>query len=198
MSLIPAFGIGVWNAWIFMLVYAALQVALPMLRMLINKYGSKHTPKPTAPLPYTKTEKRIELSTYTILGLLLIYSVFLPLKLHMPWLYLGLAIFLLGMVTAQSAGLSWRDRTAVNQPVTRGIYRFSRHPMYLGMMLQMLGTGIAAASWIFLLLAIVLIMFLNILATPEERYCLQNYGNAYREYMNRTPRWIGIPKPETN
>jgi len=198
MSLIPAFGIGVWNAWIFMLVYAALQVALPMLRMLINKYGSKHTPKPTDPLPYTKTEKRIELSTYTILGLLLIYSVFLPLKLHMPWLYLGLAIFLLGMVTAQSAGLSWRDRTAVNQPVTRGIYRFSRHPMYLGMMLQMLGTGIAAASWIFLLLAIVLIMFLNILATPEERYCLQNYGNAYREYMNRTPRWIGIPKPETN
>ena len=28
----------------------------------------------------------------------------------------------------------------------------------------------------------------------EERHCLKVYGNAYREYMDRTPRWIGIPK----
>ena len=192
--MIPAFDIGVWNAWIFMLVYVVFQAALPILRMVINKYGNKHIPKPTDTVPYTKTEKKIELSTYTILGLLLIYSVFLPLKLHSPWLYLGLAIFLSGMIIAQSAGVSWRDRTADNQPVTSGIYRFSRHPMYLGMMLQMTGTGIASASWVFLLLSILLIIFLNILAAPEERYCLQNYGDAYREYMNRTPRWIGIPK----
>jgi len=30
----------------------------------------------------------------------------------------------------------------------------------------------------------------------EERFCLEKYGDAYREYMNRTPRWIGIPKSE--
>ena len=29
---------------------------------------------------------------------------------------------------------------------------------------------------------------------PEERECLEVYGNAYREYMNRTSRWVGIPK----
>jgi len=29
---------------------------------------------------------------------------------------------------------------------------------------------------------------------PEERFYLKKYGDAYREYMNRTPRWIGIPK----
>jgi protein-S-isoprenylcysteine O-methyltransferase Ste14 len=31
-------------------------------------------------------------------------------------------------------------------------------------------------------------------AIPEERFCLRQYGEAYREYMNRTPRWIGIAK----
>jgi len=28
----------------------------------------------------------------------------------------------------------------------------------------------------------------------EERGCLETYGDEYKEYMNRTPRWIGIPK----
>jgi protein-S-isoprenylcysteine O-methyltransferase Ste14 len=28
----------------------------------------------------------------------------------------------------------------------------------------------------------------------EEAQCLWHYGAAYREYKNRTPRWIGIPK----
>jgi len=31
-------------------------------------------------------------------------------------------------------------------------------------------------------------------AIPEERFYLENYGNAYREYKNRTQRLIGIPK----
>jgi len=31
-------------------------------------------------------------------------------------------------------------------------------------------------------------------AIPEERFCLKQYGKAYEEYMNRTPRWLGIPK----
>lgn len=30
--------------------------------------------------------------------------------------------------------------------------------------------------------------------SAEERYCLYMYGDDYRKYMKRTPRWIGIPK----
>ena len=32
------------------------------------------------------------------------------------------------------------------------------------------------------------------LGNPEEQDLLEKYGNVYREYMNRTPKWIGIPK----
>jgi protein-S-isoprenylcysteine O-methyltransferase Ste14 len=28
----------------------------------------------------------------------------------------------------------------------------------------------------------------------EEREFVERFGNAYKEYMNKTPRWIGIPK----
>jgi protein-S-isoprenylcysteine O-methyltransferase Ste14 len=58
----------------------------------------------------------------------------------------------------------------------------------------MIGTGIACASWFFLLLAMILIIGSNRGVIVEERFCLEKYGNTYREYMERTPRWIGIPK----
>jgi len=28
----------------------------------------------------------------------------------------------------------------------------------------------------------------------EEQGCLDHYGDSYREYMKRTPRWIGMPR----
>jgi protein-S-isoprenylcysteine O-methyltransferase Ste14 len=49
-------------------------------------------------------------------------------------------------------------------------------------------------SWLFLLLAIVYTSLGFIYAGSEERMCLEKYGDAYREYMERTPRWIGLPK----
>jgi len=68
--------------------------------------------------------------------------------------------------------------------------------MDFGNFLAIIGIGIACASWIFLLLGIVIITLMNMKVVSEERFCLKKFGNAYREYMERTPRWIGIPKSE--
>ena len=85
--------------------------------------------------------------------------------------------------------------TPLGKPNTKGVYRISRHPMNFGWFLISISIGIACASWIFLLLAIVFLFpLMHTLAIPEERLCLERFGDAYREYMNRTPRWIGIPK----
>jgi protein-S-isoprenylcysteine O-methyltransferase Ste14 len=45
-----------------------------------------------------------------------------------------------------------------------------------------------------LLLAVAWIVLWCIVVPAEERFLLEKYGDAYREYMNKTPRWIGIPK----
>jgi len=84
--------------------------------------------------------------------------------------------------------------TAIDKPVTKGIYRFSRNPMYLGTFLFFGGTGIACLSWVFLILTGVFIVLLQLVVVSEERSCVHKYGNAYQEYMNHIPRWIGIPK----
>lgn len=123
------------------------------------------------------------------------YSVFLPLEPGTFFFYAGSLLYILGMLVVIMALLSFHT-TPVDKPVTKGVYRFSRNPMYLGLFLIFIGIGIACVSWLFLLLAAVFISLSSTSVVLEERFCLQKYGSAYREYMNRIPRWIGMPKSE--
>ncbi|MFC1860406.1 methyltransferase family protein [Chloroflexota bacterium] len=84
--------------------------------------------------------------------------------------------------------------TPHNAPITKGLYRYSRNPMYVTTFVFLLGLGIITASWILLLLFIVFVVGCVIYAGVEEQSCLDKYGDSYHEYMNRTPRWIGLPK----
>ena len=192
MSLIPALELGLWNAWIFML-YVILSNVLPYVLSgwLIDKEVLK---KGTATdMPLNETEKNISNIISFLFFTLVAYSIFSPLKLGTVWFFAGFLIYLLGAIIMTIAILDF-STTAVDKPVTKGVYCFSRNPMYFGMFLIFGGTSIACVSWVFLLFTAVFIILSHIDVVSEERSCLQKYGNAYREYMNRTPRWIGIPK----
>ncbi len=193
MSLIPAFEIGLLNAWILML-YVILYNLLPYVassRQLISKdvfeKGSG------ADMPLDESKKKLSIAINFVFFIPIIYSIFLPLKLGTVWLYVGLIIYLLGVVIGTIAAFNF-FATPVDKPVLNGVYRISRNPMYFSMFLIFIGTGVASVSWIFLLLAIAFLILSNILVNTEESFCLQKYGKAYREYMGITKRWIGLPK----
>jgi len=192
MSLIPAFKIGIWNAWLLML-YFPLH---PLIMILTDKLvGVGNITKKMGSVPYNKTEKGIMNSSMVLLVLAFIYSIFLPLKLGGVWLYIGLPLYLFGLVMFVLALVSIAT-TPHGEPFTKGLYRYSRHPMTLFSFFMHLGVGIATASWVFILFSIVCAVLWAVLVLPEERGCLEQYGDAYREYMDRTPRWIGISKLE--
>jgi len=188
MSLIPAFEIGVWNAWI-------ITVFLVLLGMVPGFFISKERKDKMGKWPpVNKTEKILALSTHVvIMPAAAIYSIFLPLQLGTAWFYVGLPICFLAGVMVVLAYINI-IRTPPDEPVIKGAYHISRHPMYFSAFLVYLGTGIAAASWLFLLFAAAWIIMWHIVVPAEERGLVEEYGDAYREYMNRTPRWIGIPK----
>jgi protein-S-isoprenylcysteine O-methyltransferase Ste14 len=192
-SLIPAFEIGVWNAWIFMLAWLLFNAADP--NWLVRRRDFKALFKKSSAIPHYNTmEKTINILSLLILILFFIYSIFLPLPLGTVWFYAGLAIFLSGLTIWEIAGIPW-TATRIDEPITTGLYRYSRHPMYIAIFLQLMGAGIASASWLFLLMALgYTVLQLFLLITAEERFCLEKYGDTYREYTNRTPRWLGIPK----
>jgi len=189
MLLIPVFQIGVWNAWIFML----LDVLTFPLFIRIAKGRAPEVEGKSQVSALSRT-KRITLYSSKIIYIpAFIYSIFLPLRLGEVWFHVGLPITLIGFITGVIVILNWAASPR-GEPVTNGLYRYSRHPMYVTAFVFFLGVSIATASWVFLLFTILLIAASFYFAPVEEQSCLEKYGDAYREYMNRTPRYIGIPK----
>jgi len=193
MSLLPEFELGLWNGWIFLipyiLIFGSFNILLKRLSLI-----KKESPAFWASPSLTRLERMYAWLLRVIGAVLLLYSVFLPLAIGTVWFYAGLSVYLIGfafMILAVRVFVA----TPVDKPNTTGIYSISRHPIYLGTFSLFIGIGIASASWVYILLALILLAPMrNALMIPEERMCCERFGNAYREYMNKTPRWIGIPK----
>lgn len=191
MSFIPAFEIGFWNAWIFVILLLAASMAFSLIDKEISAKRVESEPTGNE---LDKTLKIVHVITHIVIPFFtLIYSIFLPLKLGTLWFFAGLPIYLLGLVMVLMSSISF-STAPLGEPLSKGVYTISRHPMYFGLFLGYVGIGIACASWVFLLFSLVWIVSWHFGVIEEERILLESYGDAYREYMNRTPRWIGIPK----
>ena len=187
MSLLPAFEIGIWNAWIFMI----WTIAAPILSsLIIKKKGVSKLLRTSVPMKYEKTLNVISTGA-VIFGF--IYSIFLPLKFNTMWFYIGLLIFLFALVFNLSVLISIRS-AELDKPFTNGPYKYSRHPIYIALIVIIISISIMSLSWVFILLAIICGFHLNIVAPVEEKYCLKKYGKTYQEYIEITPRWIGMSK----
>jgi len=121
------------------------------------------------------------------------YSIFLPLLLGTIWFYIGFSVFVFGTILLSFATYSFIT-TPTDQLIQNGVYNFSRHPMYLATFMICLGTSIATLSWIFILLSVIIAICFYFEARLEERYCRKIYRDLYEEYMDKVPRWLGIPK----
>jgi protein-S-isoprenylcysteine O-methyltransferase Ste14 len=79
----------------------------------------------------------------------------------------------------------------VAQMITGGLYRYTRNPMYLGLVVFLFGIAVAAGSLAFLVATLAMFVYLNAYAIPrEEAYLARTFGDDYRAYCTRVPRWF--------
>ena len=72
-----------------------------------------------------------------------------------------------------------------------GVYRFSRNPIYIALLLIAVGVAIEANSAWVLVLAMVLFFLLRYgVVAREERYLQSKFGSTYDEYRKRVRRWV--------
>ena len=141
-----------------------------------------------------KVSRIVNVITHVIImPFTLIISIFVPINIGTWWFYAGLIIYLFGLVMVLLGSISFAT-APLGEPLSKGVYAISRHPGYLGFFLAYAGIGIACASWVFLLCALVWIVSWQFEVDEEEDILLEKYGDTYRQYMDRTPRWIGFPK----
>jgi protein-S-isoprenylcysteine O-methyltransferase Ste14 len=188
MELKLIFEIGFLNAWIYMSVF--------IIQMLIVMFASEsirqrsHAP---SDIKRSWLEKYAGILANVVWFIALAYSVFLPLKTSTLWFYIGSLVFFIGLIYLILGTINFM-RTPANQVITKGIYAITRHPMYVATFLICTGSGIASGSLVFMCLSIILTYCLHKEALVEEKYCLDTYGQAYQQYLDRVPRWMGIPK----
>ena len=75
--------------------------------------------------------------------------------------------------------------------VVTGAYRFSRNPMYVGLMSALIGLGLILGAVPMLLSAAVMFLYLDrYVIAREEAYLARKFGDAFRGYCTKVRRWI--------
>ena len=79
----------------------------------------------------------------------------------------------------------------VNKLVTSGIFKYSRNPMYLGMLMIVLSTSIFYLNVYSILTPLLFILWINKFQIKrEEEFLIEKFGDEYLSYKKKTRRWI--------
>jgi len=104
---------------------------------------------------------------------------------------LGLALGGLSVRRFILAGTSPDPGEPSTALVVEGPYRFTRNPIYIGFILIYFGLALILTSlWVLALLVPVLIVLQRGVVEREEAYLHRQFGEAYRKYQARVPRWL--------
>jgi protein-S-isoprenylcysteine O-methyltransferase Ste14 len=150
----------------------------------------------------------LELKVSPVMLTVILALLMWPVAAHTPgfpmtpeWRLVSLIVLVAGGAVIALAGVwSFRKaRTTVNpwRPhassalVISGIYTRTRNPMYLGLLLALLGWGLYLANPFSLLVAVAFVPYMNrFQIRPEERALKQAYGDDFSQYCRRVRRWL--------
>ena len=133
-------------------------------------------------------------------------AVYLPLLIVRPGTMKGalgttVALFLFAVGGSIYAWCVWDFATfgrgtpapidAPKKLVVRGLYRYSRNPMYVGVLTVILGwTVLFGSGWLALYLAVVATVFHLFILLYEEPHLRKLFGGQYEEYCTQVGRWL--------
>lgn len=104
-------------------------------------------------------------------------------------LVLGLICYIgrLGLCAGSIASFSSPDETGLN---TNGVYGISRNPMYVSYFICFIGMALLTRSWILFGFVAAFQISAHWIILSEERWCLERFGAAYKQYMKTARRYI--------
>ncbi len=134
-----------------------------------------------------------------IVSSLLIYSLFpFTRLLYFPINIVGMIFILFGIILNAKTDRLYKKYHTTIKPnetptklITEGAFKFSRNPMYLGMIMLLIGVSVVLGSLISLLFPLTFITYLQIFVIPTEEKKLElSFGNEYLKFKTKTRKWI--------
>ena len=119
----------------------------------------------------------------------------LPLAAGLRWSGAGLGAGGVALLyaTLTNLGRNLTDTVALRDAatlVTTGPYRWVRHPFYVSTALLILGVSLLTANWLVAACGVVVITLLVLRTPTEEQKLIERFGEAYRQYMATTGRFL--------
>jgi protein-S-isoprenylcysteine O-methyltransferase Ste14 len=185
MKILPEFHIGILNGWIPLLLYfigLILSVSLYSNESTIWLFNNPKDER-------KKVFVIIRLCGQFAMIAYIVMMIFTPLHINNPIFIVGAVIYIIGYIFEMSA-LHFFGITPISQPVVGGPYRISRNPQWLGLFLVLLGSAIATMIWLYIGMVIIVGFIYHIQILDEETACIEKYGDSYREYIKRIPRYF--------
>ena len=183
MELFPALKIDWLNGWLVIVLLGLTDAVLflafprPVVRRLWDRSG------------WSQKQQSFTIAGKSCALACLVLLTFTPLKIGQLVFEVGVILTALGWIGLVKAIYDFK-RTPLDEPVTRGLYRISRHPQVVMSSLVILAGCVKVGSWVAMIFwaAARLMEHFGILA--EEEICLKQYGEAYQAYMQRIPRYF--------
>jgi protein-S-isoprenylcysteine O-methyltransferase Ste14 len=121
---------------------------------------------------------------------------FVPASVPGPWLggimfAAAFALAIWAIVTIRRAGTAVETVKPTTTIVASGPFRFTRNPIYLGMMLGLIGLAIAFNTlWVLVTLVAFFFLLRYGVIAREEAYLERKFGDVYLGYKSRVRRWL--------
>jgi len=97
-------------------------------------------------------------------------------------------VALLQFIQAKTKIEPWHPTSAI---IHKGVYRFSRNPIYLAFCIATVGAGLVLNSWwVIASVAIVKALLEHLVISREEIYLEKKFGDIYLDYKRRVRRWL--------
>ena len=174
------------NLWIlFIPAYAIMWIAM----IIVNKGREQPIEDPELT---NKSDNKQLLLGFAPQMLLIIASLFVPIAISQH-LSLGLVLFALGFFTSTMSILSFNySAEGLNE---KGIYKFSRNPMYLGSFIMIVGLNLTGQTFssggiVFVISSLVWCICTHLFVLKEEKFLENKYGNSYLEYKIKVRRYL--------
>ncbi len=104
----------------------------------------------------------------------------------------GAAIVIVAQV---QMGRAWRVGVREGDAplfVSHGLFRFSRNPIFVGMMLVGLAAALVSDAWWSWAALAVFVASCAVQVRIEEAHLEASFGQPYREFRTSVPRWLGL------
>ncbi len=137
---------------------------------------------------------------FACLGAMIALKIYAPMGVWLtgPLTYIGVALMVVGgyipawgVQTFKKAETNLMPYNDPDSMVTGGPFRFSRNPMYLGMLILLIGVAIILGTKSSLIVPPIFFAIINWYHIPfEESRMAAHFGDGFEEYKSRVRRWV--------